>query len=189
VTTPEQSENESVYQIKVTLRDSHPPIWRRVQLSGDTTLEELHHIIQVVMDWENYHMHQFIAGDRSYGLDEDFMPDPESERSATLQEVAPRPKDRLLYEYDFGDSWEHDVLVEKVLQPEEGVRYPVCVKGKRAAPPEDCGGIWGYYGMLEAIEDEDHPDHEDMLEWIGGGDFDPEAFDLDEVNRRLEALR
>jgi hypothetical protein len=188
VTTPEQPENESIYQIKVTLEGSDSPIWRRVQLSGDATLEELHYVVQVVMDWENYHMHQFLAGGRSYGLDEDYMPDPESERTATLRQVAPRPEDRLLYEYDFGDSWEHDVVVENILPPEEGVRYPVCVGGEFAAPPEDCGGIWGYYDMLEAIQDPDHPAHEEMLEWLEG-DFDPEAFDLDEVNRKLEALR
>ncbi|MBA3617674.1 MAG: plasmid pRiA4b ORF-3 family protein, partial [Rubrobacteraceae bacterium] len=119
--TPERPENGSIYQIKVTLEGSDPPIWRTVQLPGDTTLEELHYVIQIVMDWENYHMRQFIADDRSYGLDEDFMPDPESERIATLKGVAPKPKDRLLYEYDFGDSWEHDVLVENILPSERGV--------------------------------------------------------------------
>ncbi len=186
--TPERPENGSIYQIKVTLEGSDPPIWRTVQLPGDTTLEELHYVIQIVMDWENYHMRQFIADDRSYGLDEDFMPDPESERIATLKGVAPKPKDRLLYEYDFGDSWEHDVLVENILPSERGVRYPVCVGGELAAPPEDCGGIWGYYDLLDAIQDPDHPDHEEMLEWVQE-DFDPEAFDLDGVNRRLEDLR
>jgi len=182
------SNEGSIHQIRVTLLDSEPLIWRRVRLSGDTSLEELHHVIQVVMDWENYHMHQFIADDRRYGLDDDFMPDPESERTARLREVIPDPGARLLYEYDFGDGWEHDVLVEEISPPEEGVRYPVCVAGEYAAPPEDCGGIPGYYMMLEAIEDEENPDHEEMLEWVGG-DFDPVTLDLDGINHGLEALR
>jgi hypothetical protein len=184
----EMSADGDIYQIKVTLKGSRPPIWRTVQLSGDATLEELHHVIQIVMDWEDYHMHEFVAGGRRYGVDEDFMPDPESERSTRLREVAPRPKSRIFYEYDFGDGWEHDIRVEKVLPPEEGVHYPRCIRGKRAAPPEDCGGIWGYYELLDAIENPDHPDHEDMLEWIGG-ELDPEALDLGELNRRLQALR
>jgi hypothetical protein len=182
-TSPEYS-----LQIRVSLMGSEPLIWRRVRLSGETTLEELHYVIQVVMDWENYHMHRFVASDRVYGVDEDFMPDPQSERSVTLWEVIPQPQDRLLYEYDFGDGWEHEILVEELLAPEEGVRYPVCVEGEYAAPPEDCGGIPGYYMMLEAIEDEENPDHEEMLEWIGG-DFDPVTVDLEEINRRLEPFR
>jgi hypothetical protein len=116
------------------------------------------------------------------------MPDPQSERSVTLREVIPQPQDRLLYEYDFGDGWEHEILVEELLAPEEGVRYLVCVEGEYAARPEDCGGIPGYYMMLEAIEDEENPDHEEMLEWIGG-DFNPVTVDLDGINRRLELLR
>ncbi len=183
--TPEGPAEESIYQVKVTLMGSEPLIWRRVRISGETTLEELHYVIQVVMDWENYHMHQFVAADRRYGLDEDFMPDPESERNATLREVTPQPEDRLLYEYDFGDGWEHDILVEELLPPEKGARYPVCVEGEYAAPPEDCGGIPGYYMMLEALEDEENPDHEEMIEWVGG-DFDPVAFDLERINRELE---
>ncbi len=184
----ERPANNSIYQIKVTLEGSNPPIWRGVLLSGDTSLEELHYILQVVMDWQNYHLHQFVVGDKRYGVNEDSMPDPESERSTTLRQVATRQKSRIFYEYDFGDGWEHDILVEKVLDPEEGLRYPVCIEGEHAAPPEDCGGIPGYYMMLEAIEDPEHPDHEDMLEWVGG-DFDPATFDLYEINEKLEPLR
>jgi hypothetical protein len=185
---PEQPANNSIYQIKVTLEGSNPPIWRRVLLFGDTSLEVLHYILQVVMDWQNYHLHQFVVGDKRYGVNENSMPDPESERSTTLRQVATRQKSRIFYEYDFGDGWEHDILVEKVLQPEEGLRYPVCIEGEHAAPPEDCGGIPGYYMMLEAIEDPEHPDHEDMLEWVGG-DFDSATFDLYEINEKLESLR
>ena len=96
--------------------------------------------------------------------------------------------ERFLYEYDFGDSWIHEILVEKILPPEPKKRYPVCLKGKRACPPEDVGGPWGYADFLEAIRDPDHPEHEEYLEWAGE-DFDPEAFDLDEVNRALRKMR
>ena len=98
-----------------------------------------------------------------------------------------RVKDKLIYEYDFGDSWEHELLVEKILPLDEAKRYPVCLTGKRACPPEDCGGIWGYVSFLEVIHDPEHPEHEEMLEWVGGA-CDPEAFDLDEVNVELQRL-
>jgi hypothetical protein len=104
-----------------------------------------------------------------------------------LQQVVSRVKDKLIYEYDFGDSWEHELLIEKILPPEAGKRYPVCLTGKRACPPEDCGGIWGYASFLEAIQDPQHPEHEEMVEWVGGK-FNPEAFDLDEVNREIQNL-
>jgi hypothetical protein len=176
-----------IYQLRITLLDTDPEVWRWVRLLGETDLEELHYVIQVVMGWENSHMHQFATAERRYGLDEDYMPDPESERGTTLREVALRVGDRILYEYDFGDSWEHELLVEEILPPESGVRYPVCTGGDLAAPPEDCGGIPGYYMLLEAIQDPDHPDHEEMFEWVGE-DYNPVAFDPDEVNRRLREL-
>ncbi len=105
----------------------------------------------------------------------------------SLQQVVSGVKDKLIYEYDFGDSWEHELLVEKILPLEAGKGYPVCLTGKRACPPEDCGGIWGYAGFLEAIQDPNHPEHEAMREWVGG-EFAPDAFDLDEVNRELQRL-
>ncbi|HRV94457.1 MAG TPA: plasmid pRiA4b ORF-3 family protein, partial [Anaerolineae bacterium] len=104
-----------------------------------------------------------------------------------LNQIAPGEKTKFVYEYDFGDSWEHVILVEKILPPEPGVHYPRCIKGKRAGPPEDVGGIWGYEDFLEAIKDPKHPQHEAMLEWAGD-DFDPEAFDMSGVNEALEKL-
>jgi hypothetical protein len=105
----------------------------------------------------------------------------------TLAALMRGEKSKLLYEYDFGDSWEHELLVEKRLPLDEGKRYPVCLTGKRACPPEDCGGVWGYVSFLAAIHDPKHPEHEEMLEWIGG-EFDPEVFDLDEINVALQRL-
>lgn len=174
-----------VYQIKVTLNDSKPPIWRRVQVAADITLAKLHDVMQVAMGWHNCHLHQFTDGEQYYG-----EPDPQwdmdviNERKVKLNEVLARPKSRFTYEYDFGDGWNHSLLLEKVLPGEPGQHYPMCVTGKRACPPEDCGGMWGYYEMLEVIADPSHEEHEEMLEWLGEG-FDPEAFDLESVNKYL----
>jgi hypothetical protein len=179
----------SIYQIKVTLRDSKPPIWRRIQVGSDISLYKLHQILQAVMGWSGYHLHQFIIGGEYYGEphpDYDFeMID---EKKVKLSEVVFGAKDKFIYEYDFGDSWEHEITIEKVFPPEAGVHYPVCLTGKRACPPDDCGGVWGYEGFLEAIRNPDHPEHDDMLEWIGGS-FDPEEFNLDEINQRLKHIR
>ena len=181
-----------IYQIKVTLKHGKPPIWRRIQVPGDVTLAKLHRILQIVMGWADYHLHQFIVGGAYYGEPhpdyEAWGPEMHNERRVKLEQIAPGEKSKFSYEYDFGDGWEHELLVEKILPPEPGVHYPCCLKGKRACPPEDVGGIWGYADFLEAIADPDHEDHEDMLEWIGG-EFDPEAFDLDEINAELRKLR
>jgi hypothetical protein len=182
------SSEPQIYQIKVTLCDSKPPIWRRILVPGDITLAKLHRILQAVMDWTDSHLHQFIVGEVYYGVPhpDDFV-EVKSERRVRLNQVAPAEKSKFVYEYDFGDSWEHELLVEKILPPETSVRSPVCIKGRRACPPEDVGGVWGYAGFLEAIRDPNHPEHEDYLEWIGG-EFDPEAFDLDEINAALRHL-
>ena len=112
----------------------------------------------------------------------------EDERKARLCDLAPAVKSKFIYEYDFGDGWEHVIQVAKIGRPADGVDYPVCLKGQLACPPEDCGGIWGYYEMLEALKDPKHEQHDELLEWIGG-QFDPERFDLEEVNAELEDLR
>jgi Plasmid pRiA4b ORF-3-like protein len=178
-----------VYQIKVTLKGSKPPIWRRMQVTSETTLAQLHGILQRVMGWESYHLYQFVVGGMEYG-DPRMLEEMESEdaRRVSLATLVRGERDTFLYEYDFGDRWDHELLIEKVLPLEEGKRYPVCLMGKRACPPEDCGGVWGYAGFLEAIQDPKHPEHEEMLEWVGGA-FDPDAFDLDEVNTALRRLK
>ncbi len=178
----------SIYQLKVTLKESKPPIWRRILVASNISLHKLHNIIQITMGWDNSHLHQFIVQGQFYGApDFDMTDDMEDEKNVSLDQVMYNPKGKLIYEYDFGDSWEHVILLEKILPPEAGIQYPVCVKGKRACPPEDSGGIWGYAELMETIQDPDHPEHEEMLEWLGG-DFDPEAFDLDEINRRLKRI-
>jgi hypothetical protein len=176
-----------VYQLKITLMDIRPPIWRRV-LVPDCPLTRLHEIIQVAMGWENYHLYDFEAGGERY-TDPRGMADLDMEDAsrARLSQVARKEKAKFRYTYDFGDNWQHEVLVEKVLPPEEGQAYPVCVAGKRACPPEDVGGPWGYLEFAEAIQDPEHERHEEFLEWRG--EFDPEAFDPDAVNEKLRRLR
>jgi hypothetical protein len=185
----QQSTTRVVYQIKVTLRGSKPPIWRRIQVTSGTTLAQLHRILQRVMGWEGSHLYQFVVGGMEYG-DPNMLEEMEGEdaRRVTLATLVRGAKAKFHYEYDFGDGWDHELRIEKVLPFEAGKRYPVCLTGKRACPPEDCGGIWGYADFLDAIHDPQHPEHEAMLEWIGG-EFDPEAFDLDEVNRDLQRLK
>lgn len=179
-----------VYQLKVTLRGSRPPIWRRLQVPAKVTLATLHRIVQVAMGWSGGHLHQFVADD-DYFSDPDFeLEDTEDERGIRLDRLLRRPKDRLVYEYDFGDGWEHDIVLEKVLLPAEAApAHAVCVAGKRAGPPDDVGGIFGYQeDFLPAVRDPEHPEHDELLDWVGG-EFDPEAFDLDEINRTLGQMR
>jgi hypothetical protein len=180
-----------IYQIKVTLEGIRPPVWRRLLVQSDISLGELHDIIQAAFGWLDYHLHQFIVGDTYFGVpDPDYLGYVEmhDEEEVTLDQVAAEESAKLRYEYDFGDSWLHQVLVEKIVPPEPGQEYPVCTKGRRARPPEDVGGIWGYQYFLEAIADPEHEEHEEYLAWAGGA-FDPEAFDAEEVNQALGALR
>jgi hypothetical protein len=176
--SPEGSaeDSQSIYQLKVTLLDSAPPIWRRFEISRDLTLRKLHPILQVVMGWENEHLHDFYKGRERLS------------KSLRLFQAASRARSKFIYLYDMGDSWEHEIVVEKVLKVQEGKSHPVCLEGRRACPPEDCGGIYGYTEMLDALKNPDHPEREHWLEWAGD-DFDAEAFDLDAVNRRLKRYK
>ncbi len=112
----------------------------------------------------------------------------ENDKTVKLNQVVSTAPARFIYEYDFGDGWEHEILVEKILPPEEGVRYPVCLAGKRACPPEDCGGTPGYAHFLEAIRNPGHEEHDELLQWVGDS-FDLEAFDLDEINYKLKRMK
>ncbi len=181
--------NQTVYQLKITLKQIRPPIWRRVQVLGSTSLPQLHEIIQIIMDWGNYHLHQFTISGMDYGVeDPDFPSGLLPENQLRLADFCSSEKSKFSYTYDFGDCWEHEILVEKILTPDSKINYPLCLKGKRACPPEDCGGVWGYQDFLEAIGDPNHEEHESLKEWIGG-DFDPEKFNLEQANQRLEQLK
>jgi hypothetical protein len=177
----------SIYQLKVTLSDTEPPIWRRIQVKGDATFADLHLILQVAMGWENYHLHQFIVRGVSYGPSGKGL-SVKNDKTVTLCHLAPDAGESFIYQYDFGDNWDHIAFVEQILPAEAGQIYPVCLAGQGACPPEDVGGPWGYYSFLEAILNPDHPEHEDMVEWIER-DFDPDYFNLDEVNKMLRRVR
>lgn len=181
----------SIYQLKITLKGMRPPIWRRILMASTTKLDDVHLIFQIVMGWTNSHMHEFIQGrDRYVEPDEEFPSDAKDEAQYRLDQLLKREKEKLIYIYDFGDGWEHEVVLEKILPFKTNVALPICVKGCRACPPEDIGGIGGYIMFLEAISDPAHPEHEDMLEWIADDiedPFNPEAFDLAEVNQLLQS--
>jgi hypothetical protein len=182
-----------VYQLKVTLNRSKPPIWRRILVSSNVDLGEFHRILQIVMGWTDSHLHQFISGRTIYSApyDEfggDLEMESKDESRYKISQLLKKENDSLIYEYDFGDSWEHNIILEKILPYDSSIRLPSCIKGKRACPPEDCGGIWGYENLLEIIKDPSHSEHEEMLDWLGDG-FDPEHFDVDETNRILVAYR
>lgn len=179
-----------IYQVKVTLQDIRPPIWRRLLLRSDTPLDEFHSIIQIAMGWEFSHLHEFLRGNRNdlerYGatdLDWDFK-DVKDETRFKLRDLLREEKDKALYIYDFGDDWVHVLLLEKILPWDPKAELPRCIKGKRACPPEDVGGPYGYGDFLEVLADPEHPNHQEMVEWVAGP-FDPEAFDMEAVNTAL----
>jgi len=181
-----------LYQLKITLKRSDPPIWRRVVVRSDMPLRRFHGVIQRVMGWTDSHLHQFIAGNTYYGT-----PDPEmmgfgrqilSEKRYTVADLALAAKRSFVYEYDFGDGWEHKIVVEKILPPDPEFQHPICLAGANACPPEDCGGIGGYYELIEILADPRNPEHESMKEWLGY-DLDPARFNIEIANGVLNRLK
>jgi hypothetical protein len=174
--------------LKITLRDVKPAVWRRVQ-TPDCTLEELHEIIQTAMGWQDCHMHEFRVGDAqivSAAMDE-LEEAPENSRQEAdvlLSEIYAASEKRIDYMYDFGDGWEHEIVIEKSLSGHAVGNIPICTGGARACPPEDVGGPWGYAEFLEAMADPEHERHAELQEWYGEA-FDPSAFDRQEVNLLL----
>jgi hypothetical protein len=179
---------DGVVQVKVSLQGAKPPIWRRLRLPAATTLAQLHQVIQVAFGWEDAHLHAFEVGGRRYSRpDFELWDEAADEGKVRLQDLASHPGARLRYTYDFGDSWEHDLLVEDVLAP-DGVAHAVCLTGRRAGPPEDCGGVWGYAELCDILANPDHPDHAEWVDWLGHP-YDPAAFDKDAINKSLARIR
>ncbi|KAF5411511.1 MAG: hypothetical protein C5S38_09345 [Candidatus Methanophagaceae archaeon] len=171
-----------VYQFKITLKGIKPPIWRRIQVPEMYTFWELHLAIQNAMGWSDYHLHEFELVNPETGLkllignpNEDFAEEVLPELNQNIADYFSMENQSAVYTYDFGDSWEHKIQLEKILPCENGIKYPICIKGKRACPPEDCGGTWGYEELLAIIKDPKHEEYEEMLEWLVG-EFDPEHF-------------
>ncbi len=180
---------KTVHRLKVTLRHVRPPVWRRIEVRSTTKLSELAPTLESTMGWLSEHLHAFDANGDRYG-----QPDPDwgwgrpvlDERKFALGTVLPKVGSKLRFDYDFGDGWEHDVVVEAIEPVERGVTYPRCTAGRRACPPEDCGGVWGYQELLEALADPKHEHHEERMEWIGG-DFDPDDFDIDDTTEVIQS--
>ncbi|MDB9524408.1 plasmid pRiA4b ORF-3 family protein [Oscillatoria sp. CS-180] len=176
-----------IAQFHIGLLDSDPLIWRRFQIHQQASLNDLHFVIQVVMGWENSHLHAFdIGGDRYADPFPVPLEDTLDSTAITLAELRLKQGTKFIYTYDFGDGWMHQLTAEAITQ--SAVKPPVCLAGERACPPEDCGGIWGYEELLERLADPEEPEYEDLLDWVGA-DFDPEVFSVDAVNRQLQGQR
>jgi len=187
--------NVSIYELKVVLLGAKPLIWRRLRVPGAANLGWLHAVIQVAMGWTNSHLHQFLTSDARYvdpRQNEDMLLGDEPDRDeakAKLMEIAPHEGDQFGYEYDFGDSWEHEITVEKILPNEaDAATTALCIDGDRACPPENCGGIEGYAELLKTLKNPKHPEHNTMKEWLGRP-FDAEAFDVAKTNLWLRKLK
>lgn len=175
------------HRLRISLDDVAPEVWRTLEVASDTTLAQLAQVFVAAMGWEGHHLHQFVVAGMCFGPG-----DVETSRftiayeQITLEQIA-RAGTQFEWHYDFGDSWSHRVVVEHVGEPERA-DAPACLDGARACPPEDCGGSGGYENLLEVLADPSDEDHDDMLEWVGGG-FDAEAFDREVVRERLRFLR
>jgi len=176
---------DNILVLRVSLEDIEPRIWRRIQVPDSFTLKQLHRVIQIAMGWHDSHLHEFRIGGERYG-----QPDPEDEEKVSdegtvlLRNLPFSIGGSVTYAYDFGDDWQHQVLLEEIQKPGSEAIYPACNAGERNAPPEDVGGTVGYTEFLAAIADPNHEEHDSLLEWIGGH-FDPEAFSVPETNKRL----
>lgn len=180
-----------IYQIKITLDHLKPAVWRRVEAPDNFTLGDLHDVVQCAMGWYDAHLHEFDVDGQQYmpphdNVGFDFDEEVQDEDSVILADVIKKKGQKFKYTYDFGDSWEHTLLVEKILPVKPDTFYPVCTAGARACPPEDVGGLFGFVDFVASMQNPDDPDHDSLLEWYGG-QFDPLAFDLDATNNRMRA--
>jgi hypothetical protein len=179
---------DRVYQFKITLKDIAPPIWRRIQVPDIYTFWDLHVAIQDALGWLDYHLHEFEMKSPSKGRKVRIgIPDEDGfDRSIypgwklRISDYFAMDNKKARYLYDFGDGWEHNVVLEKILPRETGKQYPACIDGKRACPPEDCSGAHGYEHLLEVIMDPSHAEYQELIEWLGD-DFEPERFQCEEV--------
>jgi hypothetical protein len=167
-----------VFELRVTLDEIEPPVWRRVLVDASSTLAEVHEVIQAAFGWWDYHLHEFTIGRTRYGVpdpDDDWGLPLKDERKVPIGKVAGMGT-RIGYLYDFGDSWHHTIAVDGIWPGARAEKVPACIGGARACPPEDCGGVGGYEELRCALADPTDSEHESLKEWIGRP-FDPEAFD------------
>lgn len=181
-----------IYQIQISLKYSKPKIWRRILIYSNTKLSDFHEILQICTGWRNCHLHQFIKDEIYYtkkmndDFDEEYIVD---YKNMKIKDLLKAENDKIIYEYDFGDSWEHNIILEKILSYDNNIKYPICIKGKRNFPPEDCGGIYGYEGLLDILKNPDNEEYKNMVEWLDNLDyvnFDSEYFNKNEINKILK---
>lgn len=178
--------SSKIAKIKISLKHSKPPIWRRVEVPLQTDLHQLHFIIQDAMPWDCSHLYDFDIGGERYGdPDSEFLDDLGDAKSLKLADLAIGNLKRFVYTYDFGDGWEHQIDIESVEDAERGTKYPRLIGGKRKAPPDDVGGVGGFGFFLEAMSDPKHTEHEHYMEWHGD-EFDPEEFDMEDLQERMD---
>ncbi len=177
------------YRIQISLMGSKPRIWRRILVSSDLLLPDFHKVIQTTMGWTDSHLHQFVKNRTFYSPkneEDDFWEEMNyiDYSKIIISDLLKKEKDRITYEYDFGDSWHHDIILEKI-EDNVTAKKPSCLTGKNNCPPEDCGGVWGYSDILKIIKNPKHEEYEEYIEWLGE-EFDPKYFDKKEINRRLK---
>ena len=186
-----------IYQFKITLKNTKSPVWRRIQVPETFTFWDLHCAITDSMGWLDYHLHQFEVYDPDCG-EKIFIGIPGDDEDTILDwnrqitQYFSLDGSAIPYTYDMGDNWEHSVKLEKILPREKGVKYPRCIEGEMACPPEDCGGVWGYQDMLQIISNNKHKEYKETMQWLGGS-FNPEKFDMarikfEDPSRRMKKL-
>lgn len=178
----------STFQLRITLLDVNPSVWRRILVPGAIHLDKLHLVLQAAMGWTNSHLHCFRVAEDLYGTHFDDYPEDEIDEHDVSVLQALRDQERFTYEYDFGDSWDHEIEVEALTRSRVGLKYAVCLAGANACPPEDCGGPPGYEHLLAVMADPSHEEHGDLLQWVGGS-FDASGFDLASANAELQRVR
>jgi hypothetical protein len=176
-----------ILQFKISLKRSNPKIWRRFQIENNLMFFDLHLVIQGVMGWTNTHLYQFVYEKNSYIGNPEMLDyyDVSDDKITELSVFFDKSKMKILYEYDFGDDWVHELVLEKILDKNDIQQYPICLEGELACPIEDSGGIFGYYNLMEKYNNSKDDEHSDTVEWVGE-DFNPEFFDIESVNEILK---
>lgn len=176
-------------EFSIVLNETNPPVWRQLIIPDSFSLYELHHAIQLAFDWRNYHLYNFIVNDKAYG-DPSLLEDLDclSDKLVNISSIFKTTGSTVIYEYDFGDGWIHNIKLEKIAENLAEIKYPICIDGSMACPPEDCGGISGYEHLLKVVKNSKHPEYKEMVQWLGKV-FDPEAFHLQKVNKELKKIR
>lgn len=181
----------TLHRLRITLRSVKPPIWRRIEVASDVTLAELSDLLEGAMGWMGGHLHAYEAEGVTYE-----RPDPDDglsrrakdESDHRLGEVLGAVGAKMRWDYDFGDGWQHNIVIEAIEPLDPSVGYPRCVAGRRACPPEDCGGPWGFQELLHAISDPTHPRHEELTEWLPV-DYNPDEFNPDDATEAMRSPR